>query len=570
MAHDIFISYSSKNKKTADAVCAALEEYGMRCWIAPRDITPGKEWGEAIVTAISESKIMVLIFSSAANQSQQVLREVERAVNKNVIIVPFRIEDVVPTKSMEYFLYSTHWLDALTPDMEAHIGELVETVCKVASIEKTASKPEDKKSKQKAKSKQKIFIAIAAAITIISLAFGSFGMWMALSSKNDSRKPAAVVSRNNGKLHAKTAVQPGTDTVPVTNIAPDSTLQSDTPSTKDNPKDNISKKDNGSKQSEIAKHPSGNTPSKTKSDPVKKPLSSGKKVTAPVNQADIPKTQLKTGDYIRFGTYNGQPIQWRVINLDKAAAPLLLTDNIISIKGFDAKEANSTDEKRKKFGSNLWINSNIREWLNSASRTVNYSTSPPAKEGLCYKNEFNSEPGFLTNFSAGELKLIKPCSRSVILPVPEKDMKDAGKELYSFGYAGIITEAIENFDKAFSKTVQDKVFLLSVKEAKEYVFDRGWSLKAVPTVQAEERDVSHEFNLLKKETEGYWMWWLSTPCATGSYCEYYVDEHGEIGNTDAFVDMIGVRPAMYLSASKLNLKGTGTKDDPYVFNEKDK
>lgn len=569
MAHDIFISYSSKNKKTADAVCAALEENGMRCWIAPRDITPGKEWGEAIVTAISESKIMVLIFSAAANQSQQVLREVERAVNKNVIIVPFRIEDVVPTKSMEYFLYSTHWLDALTPDMEVHIGELVETVSKVASIEKTAKKPEDKKSNQKAKSKQKIFIAVAAAITVLSLAFGSFGVWMALSSKNDN-KPSAVVSGNKGKLRAKTAAQPGTDTVPVTNTASDSTLQSDTTSTGDNSKDNILKTDNGSKQSEVVKQPSGNIPPKTKSDPVKKPIISGKKATAPVKQADIPKTQLKIGDYIRFGTYNGQPVQWRVINLDKTAAPLLFSENIISIKCFDAKEANSSDEKRKKYGSNFWINSNIREWLNSAARTVNYSTSPPTKEGLCYKNDFSSEPGFLTNFTAGEQKLIKPYSRSAILPLPEKDMKDAGTELYSFKSTGIITEAIENFDKAFSKTVQDKVFLLSVKEAKEYVFDRGWSLKAVPTVQAEERDVSHEFNLLKKETEGYWMWWLSTPCATGSYCEYYVDEHGEIENTDAFIDMIGIRPAMYLSASELNLKGTGTKDDPYVFHEKDK
>ncbi|MFP4017537.1 MAG: toll/interleukin-1 receptor domain-containing protein, partial [Halanaerobiales bacterium] len=91
MAHDVFISYSSNDKHIADAVCNALEYNKIRCWIASRDVTPGKEWGEEIISAISRSKVMVLIFSSSANNSQQVLREVERAVNKNVIIVPFRI-----------------------------------------------------------------------------------------------------------------------------------------------------------------------------------------------------------------------------------------------------------------------------------------------------------------------------------------------------------------------------------------------------------------------------------------------------------------------------------------------
>jgi hypothetical protein len=56
MAHDVFISYSSRDKPTADAVCAALESHGIRCWIAPRDVLPGMEWGEAIVNAIHDSK----------------------------------------------------------------------------------------------------------------------------------------------------------------------------------------------------------------------------------------------------------------------------------------------------------------------------------------------------------------------------------------------------------------------------------------------------------------------------------------------------------------------------------
>jgi len=128
MGYDIFISYSSKDKIYADAVCASLEKAKWRCWIAPRDILPGENWGEAIIDAITDCKMMVIIFSANANASQQVMREVERAVFKNLPIVPFRIQDIKPTKSMEFFLSTPHWLDAIDDDQEKHINELLETV----------------------------------------------------------------------------------------------------------------------------------------------------------------------------------------------------------------------------------------------------------------------------------------------------------------------------------------------------------------------------------------------------------------------------------------------------------
>ena len=126
--YDVFISHSKDDKLTASAMCSALEASGIRCWIAPRDIVPGKEWGEAIIDGISQCPVMILIFSSHSNQSQQVRREVERAVNKETIIIPFRIEDVPMSKSMEYFLSSPHWLDALTPPLENHLQSLTKTV----------------------------------------------------------------------------------------------------------------------------------------------------------------------------------------------------------------------------------------------------------------------------------------------------------------------------------------------------------------------------------------------------------------------------------------------------------
>lgn len=124
MAHDVFVSYSSQDKLTADAVCAALERHAIRCWIAPRDVLPGSEWGEAIVNAIRGSRVMVMVFSARANQSRHIRREVERAVSQGIAIVPFRIEEIVPSSSLEYFIGSVHWLDALTPPLEQHLNNL--------------------------------------------------------------------------------------------------------------------------------------------------------------------------------------------------------------------------------------------------------------------------------------------------------------------------------------------------------------------------------------------------------------------------------------------------------------
>src|SRR5437764_6933136 len=120
MGHDVFISYSSRDKSVADAVCAGLERAGVRCWIAPRDIEPGAEWSAAIIDAISASRVMIVIFSADANESVQVRREVERAVSKGLTIVPLRLEDVPLSKSLEYFMSTPHWLDAMTPPLEAH------------------------------------------------------------------------------------------------------------------------------------------------------------------------------------------------------------------------------------------------------------------------------------------------------------------------------------------------------------------------------------------------------------------------------------------------------------------
>lgn len=125
---DVFISYSHLNKLEADAICGKLESAGIRCWIAPRDIMPGTEWAEGIIDGIDRCRSMVLVFSEHANGSPQVRREVERAISKQLPLLPFRVQDTMPTRAMEYCLSNTHWLDAFHPPLGAHIERLAQAL----------------------------------------------------------------------------------------------------------------------------------------------------------------------------------------------------------------------------------------------------------------------------------------------------------------------------------------------------------------------------------------------------------------------------------------------------------
>ncbi|MFZ0869645.1 MAG: toll/interleukin-1 receptor domain-containing protein [Rhodanobacter sp.] len=124
MPHDLFVSYSQPDREAAFALVQRLEARGISVWIAPRDVSPAADWAAEIIDAISSARLMVLVFSGSSNDSSQVRREVERAVHKQLPILPFRIEDVLPSKSLEYFLSTQHWMDAFPLPLEPHIDRL--------------------------------------------------------------------------------------------------------------------------------------------------------------------------------------------------------------------------------------------------------------------------------------------------------------------------------------------------------------------------------------------------------------------------------------------------------------
>jgi hypothetical protein len=130
MAQDVFISHAVEDKQVADRVCGALEDEGVGCWIAPRDIPPGRDYEEAIVEAIAASRVVLLILSAHSNSSPHVKREVQHAFaeGSQARVIPFRIEPVPYSKSLSYYLGSVQWIDAAAPPLEEPLRRLVRHV----------------------------------------------------------------------------------------------------------------------------------------------------------------------------------------------------------------------------------------------------------------------------------------------------------------------------------------------------------------------------------------------------------------------------------------------------------
>ncbi|HEY45964.1 MAG TPA: TIR domain-containing protein [Anaerolineae bacterium] len=196
MAHDVFISYSNLDKTVADAVCATLEARKIRCWIAPRDVPPGKSWPAAIVDAIDASQVFVLVLSNGSNTSEQVIREVGGAVGKGIPILPLRIEDVEPSREMSYYLQITHWLDALTPPLEQHLEKLANSVQALMSVGAEVQPPPVVETVMEvpAEKRRPLPTWVIAGLVIAAVVIVGGVGWMAISQPRSTPTPSDVPS----------------------------------------------------------------------------------------------------------------------------------------------------------------------------------------------------------------------------------------------------------------------------------------------------------------------------------------------------------------------------------------
>ena len=138
MGKRVFVSYSPKDKAVADAVCAALEQAGVICWIAPRDLYAGDRSDAGAARAIAACEAAVVVFSSASNSWPEAAREVELAAASRRPLILVRIEDAAPTGDLQVALASRRGVDAYPESIGAYLPAIVQRVQGVLAEERGA------------------------------------------------------------------------------------------------------------------------------------------------------------------------------------------------------------------------------------------------------------------------------------------------------------------------------------------------------------------------------------------------------------------------------------------------
>ncbi len=488
----IFISHSSLNSNAAEKLCAMLEKKGFSCFIAPRDIRSGHEYAEELVNGIDSSDLVVLLLSKDANESPHVLREVERAVSKKKSIIVYKLEEVTLTKSLEYFLMTHQWVNTKPGE---NFEEIIKCVSEYAVNNSDSSQSEQPSpTDAPARSKRKKVVPIIAAAALVTV--------------------AAVI------------------TFVLTNNRPETI---DRPETSGSPETFGSTKTTDSSETIDSQNTIDNT------EAVNSSAAENTQNPKPENSS---AAEVKLGERITFGTYNGEPIEWRVIHLseDKTKA-VVIADQILTMKAFDAAEGGSFNEnngesywstrsadidpeiQRLIRGDNRWELSNIRVWLNSANENVTYTDQPPASTAMSEKRGgYHTEAGFLNEFTEEELSAL------------------AQSEITT---NGVVTE--------------DKVFLLSEEELK-WLEEADVSIYTNPTEAAVSQDKSgwYTVDISAYNTEDF-IWWLRDP-NTETACECRCvnlscfEQERKINSDYAGLEGYGIRPAMTLDLTSDKMK----------------
>lgn len=289
---------------------------------------------------------------------------------------------------------------------------------------------------------------------------------------------------------------------------------------------------------------------------------------------------INIGEYVQMGTYYGQPILWRCVDIDENG-PLMLSDKILCIKAYDAGGSDTSGSHgraldRESYGSNYWADSNMRSWLNSTASAGNVEwlcgNPPVADELYNVYNAYDDEAGFLSNFTESERNAMKPVSQKSLVSRPEYEngIYTTGTERHE--YTSAIKNVVKNYDTAYAEYVTDKMFLMDVKQVNA-VYNNGDVLGddyyiGEPTAQCVENS-EYKSSYLREGQK--WYYWLRSPYSDGSYNVRYVISAGYVSTNSAYSNSaVGVRPAFYLNFSSSVVDGTGEITDPYIIINKKK
>ena len=249
--------------------------------------------------------------------------------------------------------------------------------------------------------------------------------------------------------------------------------------------------------------------------------------------------------------YNGKQIRF-IVGHQATDRTKLVTESIITLKAFDAKEASNSNSDRKNYGNNRYSVSNIDQWLNSAasswySARHSADAAPTNANVWSNYNEYDTEAGFLANFEAD----FRAAILDTVIRVAKNTVTDGG------GYEDITR----------------KVYLLSNTEvglANENSVAEGtvWSYfnsatrrQCKPTAEAVSKS---EYTNSSLNASSAWYWWLRTPYAGDANVARVVGTDGSLSNDYAYYGRYGVRPALELASTNLVSDSTDT-DGAYIL-----
>ncbi len=294
---------------------------------------------------------------------------------------------------------------------------------------------------------------------------------------------------------------------------------------------------------------------------------------------------ISIGKYLQVGSYHGEPILWRCVDIDQHG-PLMLSDKILTLKAFDAagKHPDDHNDNRLSGGSDLWESSNIRAWLNSTAGAGNVKWpcgNPPAtdrassgaqsrrwRKGGKY-NSYISEKGFLSegNFRESERSVIKTVTQKSLLNSSDLKLATSGNTLYFYHYdiSYKISVPVKNYDASYSHHVTDRMFLLDMMQ----IFRVNQNLKNYHLSRHTQKAVTNsDFQSSDFASDRNWHYWLRSPFPTKKYNNSvrYVTSMGYLFHNKASISCNGVRPAFYIDLSSARFKsGNGSAGNPYTI-----
>jgi hypothetical protein len=175
LMRSVFVSYATADRKQALSVCKAIERRGTTCWISTRDVQPGENYQEAIVRSIRNARAVVLVFSEAANNSDEIKKELSLASRYHVPVMALRIEDVEPSDAFAYELSTRQWIDAFE-GWDNSIDALVGRIAQLSDPEPAAAGMAAAQAPRRTAffSRRPIWIAAAAGVLPLVMAAGAW------------------------------------------------------------------------------------------------------------------------------------------------------------------------------------------------------------------------------------------------------------------------------------------------------------------------------------------------------------------------------------------------------------